>query len=116
MMDFLETHRRERWIRRSTFAVVEMGARGVGHIDVLCAVAEYGDFHDSIVPRIAALRTHPSPEVRFTVTTRLSIHIDHPAARRALAELARDEDDTVRDMARESMDMYRSFEQGQRKR
>jgi len=41
--------------------------------DVLCSIAEYGDYHDSVIPRIAEMRTHPSPEVRFTVTTRLGI-------------------------------------------
>lgn len=78
--------------------------------DVLCSIAEYADFHPSIIPRIAAMRHHPSPEVRFTVTTRLAIHMDHPVARRALAELANDEDETVRDLAREWVSMRRVFD------
>ncbi|MHB0937291.1 MAG: HEAT repeat domain-containing protein [Armatimonadota bacterium] len=77
--------------------------------DVLCSIAEYGDYHPSIIPRIAEMRHHPCPEVRFTVTTRLAIHMDNPVARRALAELANDEDDTVRDLAREWAEMRRAL-------
>jgi|GEM_PF-2380037 len=73
--------------------------------DVLCSIAEYGDFHDSIIPRIAAMRTHPSPEVRFTVTTRLGIWGDNPVAYRALTELAKDEDEDVRMIAHDSLRM-----------
>jgi len=80
--------------------------------DVICSIAEYGDYHPSIIPRIAAMRTHPSPEVRFTVTTRLAIHMDHPAARRALTELARDEDDTVREMALAWTEMRKALDKG----
>jgi len=78
--------------------------------DVLCSIAEYGDYHPSIIPRIAEMRTHPCPEVRFTVTTRLAIHMDHPVACRTLAELANDEDDTVRDLAREWASMRRALD------
>lgn len=78
--------------------------------DVLCSIAEYGDYHPSIIPRIAEMRMHPCPEVRFTVTTRLAIHMDNPVARQALAELANDEDDTVRDLAREWAEMRRTLD------
>jgi len=78
--------------------------------DVICSIAEYGDYHPSIIPQIAAMRTHPSPEVRFTVTTRLAIHMDNPVARRALIELTRDEDEAVREMATEWMEMRKALD------
>jgi len=76
--------------------------------DVLCAIAEYQDFHPSITEHIAALRHHPDPHVRFTVSTRLSLNIEHPAAWQALTEMANeDEHESVRAAAREWLKMGR---------
>ncbi len=64
--------------------------------EILCAVAEYQDYHPSITERIAAFRTHPDPHVRFTVSTRLALNLDHPVALQALNEMAHDNDAEVR--------------------
>jgi len=76
--------------------------------EILCAVAEYQDFHPSITRRIAALRKHPDPNVRFTVSTRLALNIEHPAAQQALVELANDDDNDVRHAAEEWLVLFDS--------
>jgi hypothetical protein len=73
--------------------------------DVICAIAEYQELHSSITAHIAALHTHPDSDVRFTVTTRLSLDMENPVAQQALRELARDEDAAVAEMARQSLSM-----------
>ena len=78
--------------------------------EVICAIAEYQDFHDSITEHIAALHTHPNSKVRFTVSTRLALNIEHPAAKRTLKLLAKDEDEDVRRSAKEWLKMLRMME------
>lgn len=73
--------------------------------DVICAVAEYQDFHASITARIAALRTHPHPDVRFTVSTRLALNLESEVAQQALAELANDEDERIREWVEDCLKM-----------
>jgi len=74
--------------------------------EVLCAVAEYQEFHPSITPRIAAHRTHPDPRVRFTVSTRLGMDLQNPVAQQALAELANDDDESVAQIAKTWLRLY----------
>jgi hypothetical protein len=77
--------------------------------DLLCAVAEYLDFHPTIVDHIAALRTHSSPHVRFTVCTRLGLDPESDVAQAALMELSHDLDQNVRTMAQQSLEMSRLY-------
>ena len=72
--------------------------------EVIFALGEYQEFHPSITARIADLRTHPEPAVRFTVANRLVSDVRHPAAQQAIEELSRDEDEDVRRVARQWME------------
>lgn len=63
---------------------------------MLCALGDYQDFHPIVTERLAAMRTHPNRDVRFTVATRLALNLENPIALVAMTELSDDDDDEIR--------------------
>lgn len=81
---------------------------------VIFALGEYIEFHPSVTAHIAALRTHPHPDVRFSVANRLASDVENPSAQQAIEELSHDEDESVREIAQDWMELVRMARKEQR--